>query len=146
MKKTTIIYIVAIAFFVALAIMNIFPIYIMEVEIVPSVTQDRFFSPFSLEYMAQSKNFFTAISVVLMFATAALAGTNLLLKKSSSEIKLFSYIAAVAGLGFFIPGLAMAKGIDTPFNIIVPGMYFLAIIALALPDVLDLLKKEGNKQ
>ncbi len=99
MKKTTIIYIVAIAFFVALAIMNIFPIYIMEVEIIPQVTQDQLFSPFNLEYMAESKNFFTAISVVLMFATAALAGTNLLLKKTSSEIKLFSYIAAVAGAG-----------------------------------------------
>ncbi len=145
MKKTTIIYIVAIALFVALAVINIFPIYIMAVEIVPQVTQDQFFSPFSLEYMTGSKNFFTAISVILMFATGALAGVNLLLKKSSSEIKLFSYIAAVAGLGFFIPGLAMAKGIDSPFNIIVPGMYFLAIIALALPDVLELLKKEEAK-
>lgn len=140
MKKTTIIYIVAIALFVALAVMNIFPIYIMEVEIIPQVTQDRPFSPFSPEYMAESKNFFTAISVVLMAATAALAGVNLLKKKSSSEIKLFSYISAVAGLGFFIPGLAMAKGIDTPFNIIVPGLYFLAIIALSLPDILELLK------
>ncbi len=145
MKKTTIIYIVAIALFVALAVINIFPIYIMAVEIVPQVTQDQFFSPFSLEYMTGSKNFFTAISVILMFVTAGLAGVNLLLKKSSSEIKLFSYIAAVAGLGFFIPGLAMAKGIDSPYNIIVPGMYFLAIIALALPDVLELLKKEEAK-
>ncbi len=140
MKKTTIIYIVAIGLFLALAVMNVFPIYLMEVEIVPQVTQTLYFSPFDPEYMTGSKNFFTAISILMMATTAVLLGMNLLWKKNTAEIKLFSYIAAVAGLGFLIPGLAMARGIDTPYNIIVPGMYFIAIILLTLPDIVALLK------
>lgn len=142
MKKITIIYIVAIAIFVALAVMNVFPIYLFEVEIIPQVTQIRNFSPFDLDYMGQSHNFFTAISIILMAVTAILLGLNLFLKKNTTEIKLFSYISAVAGLGFLIPGLAMGEGIDAPFNIIVPGLFFLGIIALALPDILDLLKEQ----
>ena len=141
MKKTTIIYIVATGIFLALAVMNAFPIYLMEVEIVPQVTQTLYFSPFDPEYLVGSKNFFTAISIVMMAASAGLVGIPLALKKNSAELKLFSYIAAVGGLGFMIPGLAMGRGIDTPYNIIVPGLYFLGIIALALPDVLALLKE-----